>query len=161
MSIPKHESYAYSHQDKPAEYAVFDTGEQRKPGHILSYTNGKRIKHGTCKSHMSSDIDHTYTYEIIISERSCQWNDNCNKSDSLFTHSEHSSEDSEQQHDEGYHDITHTKLVHQRITLQLLHLSDELQDAIVHRLSTVHHPEGTTDNQYKGNDACLLAEALV
>ena len=44
---------------------------------------------------MSSDINHTYTDDLIIAQRLRQRNDYCNKGYRLFTHAEHSAEKAE------------------------------------------------------------------
>ena len=47
------------------------------------------------------------------------------------------------------------------MTLQILHLGDELHDAFVHSLRTVDHPECSSDYEHKCYDAGLLAEAFI
>ena len=86
MCIPQHEGYGTSHQDYPTNRAIFDTGKERQSRHILSNTNGKGIEHCAGETDVCSQVDHTYTHKIVVTERARQGDDHGDKGDGLFAH---------------------------------------------------------------------------
>ena len=110
---------------------------------------------------MRCNIYHAYSYKVVVAKRTCQRNHHCHKCNSLLTHAEHGSEKSEEQHYQSDHDVAHSELAHQRMTLQILHLGDELHDALVDSLCAVDNPERTSDYEHECYDAGLLAEAFI
>ena len=77
--------------------------------HILCDTDCERIQHCSCKADMCCHIYHTNSYNLVISQGLCQWNDHCNKSYSFLAHSEDSTEQTEEQHNHDCDDIAEDK----------------------------------------------------
>ena len=158
--IAEHEDDGREHQDEPADGPVLDAAEEGDAGHFLSDADGEGIEHGSREADVRREIAHADAGDAVVTERDGQGNDDGRESDGFFTHAENCTEESEKKHDQHDDQVPDTDFAEKGMLFQTGGLPDESFYAGIDGFRAVDDPEGTADDQDKGDDPGLLLQTF-